>query len=67
MKEFLSRAGHEVDAKNVEDDEDAYRELTSRGIWTVPATIIGDRIVKGYDPAQLRKALKAAAESPPDR
>jgi glutaredoxin-like protein NrdH len=66
VKEFLSREGHLFDARNVDEDDDAYRALTALGIRTVPVTVIGDRIVKGFDPAQLRSAL-ADAGSPPDR
>jgi glutaredoxin-like protein NrdH len=68
VKEFLSREGHAVHAKNVEEDDEAYRELMALGIWTVPVTLIDGRIVKGFDPSKLRKALAdAAAESPQDR
>lgn len=68
MKEFLSREGHEVVARNVEEDDAAYRELTALGIWTIPVTVIGDRVVKGFDQTQLRLALAAAAGEPsPDR
>ncbi len=68
MKEFLSREGHAVDAKNVEEDAEAYRELIALGIMSVPVTVIGGRILKGFDPAKLRQALAdAAAESPQDQ
>jgi hypothetical protein len=68
VKEFLSRSGHTVEARNVDEDESAYQELIALGIWTIPVARIGDRLVKGYDPAQLRSALDAAGgESSQDR
>jgi glutaredoxin len=67
VKEFLSRAGYAFEARNVEEDEAAYRELMALGVRTVPVTIAGGEIVRGFDPARLRQALAAAAgESPRD-
>ena len=60
MKEFLSRAGHAFDAKNVEEDDEAYKELMALGIWTVPVTVIDGRIVRGFDQVKLRQALADA-------
>ena len=55
-------------ARNVEEDEGAYRDLMTLGIHTVPVTVIGGQIIRGYDPTQLRLALAAAGgESSPDR
>ena len=59
MKEFLSRGGVAFTAKNVEEDDRAYDELLARGFRTVPITIIGERIVKGYDPIALKSAIEA--------
>ena len=59
MKEFLSRAGVEFAAYNVDEDERAYDELVARGYRTVPVTIVGDRVLKGYDPAALADAIAA--------
>ena len=61
MKEFLSLEGQAFELRNVDEDDAAYRELMALGVRSVPATVIGDTIVKGFDPVQLRKALKAAA------
>ena len=57
MKEFLSRAGATFTVMNVDEDERAYDALIARGLRTVPVTIIGDRVVRGYDPAALAQAL----------
>ena len=59
MKEFLSRAGATFTVLNVDEDERAYDALIARGLRTVPVTIIGDRVVRGYDPAALAQALAA--------
>ena len=61
MKEFLSRAGHAFDARNIEDDDAAYDELMALGARAVPTTVIGAEVITGFDPARLRAALAAAA------
>ncbi len=43
--------------RNVDEDEAAYRELVSKGWMTVPVTVIGDRVVFGFKPGELKKAL----------
>ena len=67
MKEFLSRAGHQFTVRNVDEDHDAYTDLIALGARTVPATVIGATVVKGYDPPALESALAGAAALPPDR
>jgi adenosylhomocysteine nucleosidase len=59
VKEFLSRAGVAFEARNVDEDTRAYDDLLARGFRSVPVTVIGDRIVKGFDPAALKSALEA--------
>ena len=59
MKEFLSRAGATFTVMNVDEDERAYDALIARGLRTVPVTIVGDRVVRGYDAAALEQALAA--------
>ena len=63
MKEFLSREGVPFTAYNVDEDEAAYDELIARGCRTVPVTIVGDRVVKGFDPAALAEAIAAERRS----
>ena len=46
-------------AYNVDEDEKAYDDLIARGWRTVPVTIFGDEIVKGFDAAALEKAIAA--------
>lgn len=47
----------------MDDDPSAYDELLARGWRTVPVTVIGDRVVKGFDPDSLRAAVDARSES----
>ena len=44
-------------AHNVDEDDRAYDELIARGYRTVPVTVFGDQIVKGYDVPALTEAL----------
>ena len=44
-------------AYNVDEDERAYDDLLARGWRTIPVTVIGDRVIKGYDPAALSTAI----------
>jgi len=59
VKEFLSREGVPFEAHNVDEDDRAYDALIARGFRTVPVTIVGDRVVKGFDPAALAAAIAA--------
>ena len=61
---MLSREGARFTARNVDEDDGAYDELLARGLRTVPVTIIGDTVIRGYDPDAIRRAL---AEHPNDR
>ena len=46
-------------AHNVDEDDRAYDELIARGWRTVPVTLIGDRVITGFDPDALAKAIAA--------
>ena len=59
MKEFLSRAGAAFTVMNVDEDDRAYDALIARGLRTVPVTLVGDQVIRGYDPAALEQALAA--------
>jgi glutaredoxin len=67
VKEFLSRERVPFEAYNVDEDDRAYDDLIARGFRVVPVTIIGDRVLTGYDPAALSAAIAAwrAADSTP--
>ena len=57
MKELLSQAGVPFTAHNVDEDEKAYDDLIARGWRTIPVTVFGDRVVKGFDAAALHQAI----------
>ena len=38
--------------------------LVSLGLMTIPVTIIGDYVVRGYDEKKLREALEASRTPP---
>ena len=57
MKAWLSREGVPFTAYNVDEDDRAYDELIARGFRTVPVTVIGETIVKGFDEASLKDAI----------
>lgn len=59
MKEFLSQAGHAFTERVVDEDDAAYEALIALGYRTVPVTVIGSRLVQGFDPEALAKALSA--------
>ena len=59
MKELLSREGLTFTAHNVDEDDRAYDELLARGFRTIPVTVFGDQIVKGYDAPALTAAIAA--------
>ena len=51
-------------ARNVEEDDIAYGELIARGFRTVPVTVIGDAVIKGFDAAALDAAIAASRARP---
>jgi glutaredoxin len=65
VKEFLSREGVAFEAKNVDEDEQAYTELIAKGYRTIPVTFIGDTVIKGFDQPALAAALAARKGPPP--
>jgi hypothetical protein len=65
VKAWLSRERVPFTAYNVDEDDRAYDELIARGFRTVPVTVIGDRIVKGFDEAALREAIDAVRVADP--
>jgi glutaredoxin-like protein NrdH len=57
VKELLSREQVPFTAYNVDEDERAYDELIARGWRTIPVTIVGDRVLKGFNPVDLSAAV----------
>ena len=44
-------------AHNVDEDDRAYDELIARGWRSIPVTVIGDHVVKGFDAGALAAAI----------
>lgn len=63
MKEFLSRAGATFTVKNVDEDPAAFNEMVEMGVMSIPVTIIGDYVVRGFDERKLKEALAATREN----
>jgi glutaredoxin len=59
VKELLSREAVPFTAYNVDEDERAYDELIARGWRTVPVTVIGERVLQGFNPVELADAIAA--------
>jgi glutaredoxin len=59
VKELLSREGVRFTAQNVDEDARAYDELIARGFRTIPVTVFGERVIKGYDREALLAAIAA--------
>jgi hypothetical protein len=57
VKELLSRNAVPFTAYNVDEDDRAYDELVARGWRTVPVTIMGAHVIKGYDADALEAAI----------
>jgi glutaredoxin len=57
VKELLSQNAVPFTAYNVDEDDRAYDDLIARGWRTVPVTIIGAHVIKGYDAAALEAAI----------
>jgi hypothetical protein len=52
----------EFDNRNVDEDESAYDDLLARGHRTIPVAFVGDRVIRGFDPAALTEALRDLEE-----
>jgi glutaredoxin len=59
VKELLSQAGVPFTVRNIEEDDTAYDELIALGFRTIPVTVVGDAVVKGFDADALQVALAA--------
>jgi glutaredoxin-like protein NrdH len=59
VKELLSREGVPFTAYNIDEDQHAYDELVARGWRTVPVTVIGEHVLKGFNPVELADAVAA--------
>lgn len=59
VKQFLALRGIEFTEKNVSSDLDGRSELLALGFDSTPVTVIGDKVVPGFDTGDLDTALQA--------
>lgn len=52
-KALLSRRGVEFDVRDIEKDPTAFEELQALGVMSVPAVVVGDGMVLGWNPTKL--------------
>jgi glutaredoxin len=57
VKELLSREGVPFTAHNVDEDDRAYDALIARGWRTIPVTVLGEHVIKGFDEPALMAAI----------
>lgn len=57
MKEFLHQRGVAYTEKDVSVDEQALNELTDKGFFATPVTVIDGEAVVGFNRAKLEQLL----------
>jgi len=56
-KAILSRRGVEFDALDVENDPEAIKQLRALGLSSVPAVVVGERMMTGWNPTRLAQLV----------
>jgi|SRR5919197_1443007 glutaredoxin len=59
-KAMLSRRGVEFDALDVENEPEALRQLRALGLSSVPAVVVGERSMTGWNPTRLAELVGIA-------
>jgi glutaredoxin len=57
VKEYLSREHVSFEDRDITVDPSAISELQKLGFMTTPVTVIGDKVIVGFDPQKLTEAL----------
>lgn len=45
--------------RNVDQEPEAFNEMVALGLMSIPVTVIGDYVIRGYDERKLKEALAA--------
>ncbi len=59
VKEYLSLKGFQFTERNVSQDEEARAQLIALGFDATPVTVIGDRVVEGFNVVAIDEALSS--------
>jgi len=57
VKEYLSQKQVSFSDRDITEDPAAISELQKLGFMTTPLTVIGDRVIVGFDVPKLEEAL----------
>ncbi|MBI4331051.1 MAG: DinB family protein [Chloroflexi bacterium] len=63
MKEFLSQNDISFTNRDIENDPSAADEARALGIRSIPATVIGDRVVTGFSPNEIGQLIGLGTKS----
>jgi glutaredoxin len=58
VKEYLSQRKIDFEDRDITKDPSAISELQKLGFMTSPVTVIGDKVIVGFDVPKLDAALK---------
>jgi glutaredoxin len=58
VKEYLSQKQIQFEDRDLTKDPSAILELQKLGFMTTPVTVVGDKVVIGFDAAKLEAALQ---------
>jgi glutaredoxin-like protein NrdH len=59
VKEYLSQKQIQFDDRDITKDPSAILELKKIGFMTSPVTVVGDKVIVGFDESKLDEALEA--------
>ena len=59
VKEYLSLKGFQFTERNVSQDEEGRAQLLALGFDATPVTVIGDRVVDGFNVVAIDEALSS--------
>ena len=57
VKEYLSRQQVSFEDRDITSDPSAISELQKLGFMTTPVTVIGEKVIVGFDHQKLSQAL----------
>jgi glutaredoxin-like protein NrdH len=64
VKEYLSREQVSFEDRDITSDPSAISELQKLGFMTTPVTVIGEKVIVGFDRQKLSEALIRRSPEP---